>query len=349
MAALPILQHYVPQFLLRHFAAGDKQLIHVLDKRDSRTFASPVSKVGGQRGFYNVPRDTTKELLDQARSEGLDVETLGDIVISLEPALGRVENDAALVVERIVKDESIAGLDQHDRETLALFAAVQYVRVPRQRALHTKVVEAMRRSVSPFVEGDAEAAYARLGLALPTPAERANMHLHHLTLAPAYVPYFLEKTWFLERAPTDDPFCISDNPVTLWNYGPHGESGAYGIGTLGSEIALPLTPRYCLVMLCSSFLANIRGELQMLERLQAKGLALDPPETTRLDNFVEAADKGVPLDLDASNVTHFNWRQIYNASRYVYASDPRFALTRQVLQEEPETRFEPGVVTDHDR
>src|SRR5690349_11818469 len=110
MGELPKHQHFVPQLLLRRFAFGKKPQVHVLDKRDGRSFVAPVNRAASKRGYYNVPDQTTREVLELVRKDGFDVPAAEDVVLSLEPLLGAIESKAAHLIERVVRKESLAGL-----------------------------------------------------------------------------------------------------------------------------------------------------------------------------------------------------------------------------------------------
>lgn len=136
MAGSPKLHRYVPQFLLRPFSTGRNHLINVLDKRDVRVFLSAFNKVAAQRSFYDVPADITRKIVERGRAEGFDVSPFAeDLVIPFEPGSGRIESNAARVVQKIVRDESLAGLSDWDRTILALFATLQYLRAAAARDL----------------------------------------------------------------------------------------------------------------------------------------------------------------------------------------------------------------------
>jgi hypothetical protein len=153
MTELPRHQHFVPQLLLRRFAFGKKPQVHVLHKRDGRSFVAPVNRAASQRGYYNVPAHTTREVLEMARKDGFNVPVGEDVVLSLEPLLGTIESKAASLIERIVRKESLAGLTDDDREIVAYFATVQYLRVPHQRGMYGQMVDAVRERLGAMLEG----------------------------------------------------------------------------------------------------------------------------------------------------------------------------------------------------
>jgi hypothetical protein len=349
MTELPKLQHYVPQLLLRRFAFGKRQQVHVFDKREGKTFVAAINKTGAQRGYYNVPVSVTRQVIERVRHEGTDVAAAEHVVLSLEPALESLESRTAKVIERIVRKESLGGLSNDDRAILAYFATVQFLRVPHRRDMYHQLVDSLRERVGAMLEDmekDVDGELKRAGLGPVTPDDEAQMHLRHLIEAPSFMPYFLKKDWLLQRAPAGDPLYISDNPVTLWNHGARGESfvRGFGLGTLKSEIAMPLSPRLCLTIVCPTILEESRRTLATVAQLRAAGVRGAEEETARVREFVEAADAGHPLDLSHANVEHLNSRQVHMASRYLYGSDGRFALARKMLADDPSMCAGPRVM-----
>ena len=306
MSGLPKLQHYVPQFLLRHFANGRKRQLHVFDKRDGRTFVASVKSVAAERGFYDVPDDVAQRAFERARQDGVDLGPLGELVLSLEPTLCRIETEAANVIGRIVREESLKAVEPRDRAILALFATLQFLRSPGQRDLFEQLRVELRTRVGPLVRAkheDPEVEFERLGLGRMTRSTKAQMHLLHIGQAYEYLPYFFDKAWFLFKAAAGDSFYIGDNPVTLWNHGPRGPGFyGFGLGTPRSEIALPISARLCLVMLCPTLLDDSRRVARVFEKLQLLGFA--PNKTGYANDYrlVEAANSGRPLLL--TNARH---------------------------------------------
>ncbi len=85
-------QHYVPEMLLRNFARvgeGKEPQVFAFDKSTGRTFCAAVGKVATERRFNDVVID-------------------GDVVGSFEPALARVEAEAAAPLAKLLADEILA-------------------------------------------------------------------------------------------------------------------------------------------------------------------------------------------------------------------------------------------------
>jgi phospholipase C len=53
------VQHYVPQFLLKHFSTGKKNKVHVFDKQTGKTFLTNV-KISPQNQDSMIPDHGTR-------------------------------------------------------------------------------------------------------------------------------------------------------------------------------------------------------------------------------------------------------------------------------------------------
>lgn len=94
-----------------------------------------------------------------------------------------------------------------------------------------------------------------------------------------------------------------------------------GLATPGVEIAIPLTPRLCLVMLAADTVEIIRARAH-----QYTGVPKAPAEAADPRIMCAAFNTGSAVELHPENVTHLNARQIGFPSRDVYSVDGRFEL-----------------------
>src|SRR4051812_43596423 len=103
------IQHYVPQCLLRGFAAGKSDKVWAVDKSGDRpAFQTAIKNVAAEKDFYNFETP-----------EGL---------VTLEHALSGLETRVAGVLRRIRREERLDSITSADDEALALFTAVQLQR-----------------------------------------------------------------------------------------------------------------------------------------------------------------------------------------------------------------------------
>src|SRR3990170_1041495 len=92
-------QHYVPQFLLRHFAAGKKKHIYVYDKLHERSFKTAVRNAGAENAFYDCEHNGEK--------------------ITIDPKLAVLETLAAPIIKRIIENESLGSLNDKDKSIIS--------------------------------------------------------------------------------------------------------------------------------------------------------------------------------------------------------------------------------------
>lgn len=344
---LPKLQHYVPQFLLRRFGAGKKEQLHVFDKRTGKEFVSAVRNVAAERGYYNLPASVATQLWEAAKKAGLPGLEGDPPTLSLEPGLASIESQTSKVIERIVREESIASLSEDDRGTMALFAAIQFARAPQLRAMMVQLEDVMRQHVQEMARAmgrDPDQAAQQAGIPPRGADDHAATHLRHLISAPQYTPLFLMKHWVLVKAPPGHHLYIGDNPVTLHDATPPGQRLPFygiGLGTPGSEVAMPISSRLCLSMLAPDTAERIRDTGRKRRELAARGLR--PPIPAPVKDLFDAVEHGATVNLVPDNVTSLNARQVRFASRFVYSTDGRFDLVRQMIQDDPAMKGGPRI------
>jgi len=108
------VQHYVPQFLLRNFGTGKKDQINVFNKANDKTFVTNARNVAAESRFYDFKS--------------------GDMDVSVEPILSRIESAAKPVFKKIADASTLSSLNDDERLALAVFLAVQFVRTKASRA-----------------------------------------------------------------------------------------------------------------------------------------------------------------------------------------------------------------------
>jgi hypothetical protein len=162
-------QHYVPQFILRNFAAGTKKKkkaqVHVFDKHTGNSSVERIWDVAAEPGFYNLP---------------------GLASMSADPALTDLENRVAPIVARVVKENSLAHLSANDRVLIDAFCAAQMLRVPMWREQARTVNQALRKAVG---EQRADA----MGLEEATDEQLRTHGVLWLRDMPEFMPYFIDK------------------------------------------------------------------------------------------------------------------------------------------------------------
>ncbi|WP_290568100.1 DUF4238 domain-containing protein [Leeuwenhoekiella sp. UBA6783] len=212
-------QHYVPRFLLKNFSSRGRKFIWAYDKSNThhKITERPIRKVANEFYFYDQ--------IKNAR-EG-----------SFEYTLQFVENNAAPVFEKIIKEKSLRNLNSLEREKIALFIAAQIFRTKE----HLSETERMS---SEFI--------SKLKEAFNQPIANLNakwLWFSTLSKIPMYKDVLLKKVWHLIESKND--FLISDNPAVRQNSTVKApERGTLGLDSYGIEIYLPISPSFVIAIFC---------------------------------------------------------------------------------------------------
>lgn len=114
MAEVARKHHTVPQFYLKGFATKGRQpQIGTVQLPGDKRFVQSTSKASTRTDFYAIP----------GHEDGQDV---------FEKGLSRMEGEAATVIRKIT-EERVWPLPPDDRELLAAFLTMQFLRGPEQR------------------------------------------------------------------------------------------------------------------------------------------------------------------------------------------------------------------------
>lgn len=308
----PILQHYVPRFLLREFADESSGNVSVYDKHEMRSFTAKPTRIGAQKEFY-------------------DLEISESVILSVEEGLSDLEGEASRIISKIRKEESLANITREEKALLSYFIAVQSYRVPhmRDRLVH------MSQQIEERLEGmgiDPERVENWESLDRDGAKELTIRMMEEN--AQEIAPYIFDKSWLLQRTSPDQPFYISDNPVALHNDRDHGPFGNIGFGVAGIQIHFPLSSMLSLFIVCPSHEETIKqGENKVWDLITSSpgSSRLLWSHITRFSELGEALDTGRPVELERPNVVHHNSLQVRNAGRWIFASRDEFDLVEEMI------------------
>jgi hypothetical protein len=315
------LQHYVPRFVLRRFAAASKDTVHVYDKHRAKTFVAGTGKVAAENGLYDFEFD--------------------DENLTLEPGLAEVEGRAAHHIQQIIKDEYLHLSNPLERGELARFLAVQFVRTPAHREMWRDLdirMEAWLRQEG--MSDDFFAVDPRLGSR--ESAERAFIARSLIGAPEQFGPAFTAKDWVLMRADGENPYLIGDHPIVMHNSRGRGPRGNLGLTVLGIEIYFPLSAQLALGMMCESHGRDFREALrrmrqsELIEPGRRKGLSV-------AHEFVRAVESGEPARMEPENVEFLNSLQVARAERFLFSSDGDFSIAAKMISQHPNLRHGPRV------
>ena len=299
-------QHFVPQFYLKRFA-DTREMIYVFDKLTKRSFLAKVSDIANERYFYDFPingqdknQDFPADVDAQIELEGLDEATDPQLVEKAFAGLESTYSPAFAELLEII--EKGCPLSQEQKPLLAHFITMQLLRT---RETRNGIVELMETVLNTLAKEAVPEATKNYRIALKkehAPLEHASI-MFDPVLQDKMLYWLLQHIWLIGRNETDSPLYTSDQPVIRKS---HRGPGYAGIGSLGIEIVLPVTPKYALI-LCD------RRDFHLMAHLDCTHTALDK-----------------------ENVIHYNSLQIFQSHRYLYSLTGDFGFAVEVCAEHPE-------------
>lgn len=305
-------QHFVPEFLLRHFTQTGSDRIFAYDKWNDRIFPTTPEKAAKENGFY-------------------DFEVNG-VKASLEQPLDNLEGDAAPVILSLLKTRDLLGLSKGDKVTLALFCAVQMLRDKGARAMHLDMRDQMRERIKKMGIDPKEVK----GFDDPSDEEVRLSSIMQLAEAPKLLPYFLYyKNWSLMIAPDGTSLYTSDSPLTFHNDNKFGIFGNIGLTVEGIQIALPLSSHINLWITCDSIEAKFRKGYQ---EAALDGVSIHKPAMVKMRKMLAGISGKESFPMHPENVVRFNSLQVGKSERFVYSSTDDFSLARKMLAKTPDLK-----------
>ena len=313
----PKKHHYVPQFLLRNFAAGGTRLF-VFDKQTDKVFPANVADVAAENRLYEF--------------------SLGDVTATIEPSLADFESKAAGVLQEVLSNDNLADLTVYQRVVLSGLVAQLLLRSPQQRAAARHVNAELRQRVAAmgtdpdllpelqvFDDNEEKLYTARV---LPD-------------LMKQFIPVIAEKAWILHSVSKDETLYISDNPVAMHNEMKFGLRGNLGLAVEGIQVFLPVSCKRCLAMYCPSLKSGLEAAYEEYQRLRACPQPLPPSPPEEAVRFLGAFRTGKCSPLPKVSIEFVNSLQVWNAERYVYSGVDDFALARKMVANNPRLRTGP--------
>jgi hypothetical protein len=310
------VQHYVPQFVLRNFAAsGKKKHIYVFDKLHEKTFKTAIKNIGAENAFYDYNDNGSKS--------------------SIDPKLESLETITSPIIRRIVENESLGSLKAKDKSIISLFCAVQMLRVKSTR----ESLKELNDTLKDHIETGGYDINKVEGFKFMNEEEIKISSIHSVLTAGKLAPYFYSKVWLLLKAPKKSPFCISDNPISLYNSVKRPGRGTLGLKVKGIEVQFPLSKNLCLSMVCPSLIEQIDQGVKKAERLER---AIGITKTGFLNeakSILDSVFTGDARVLKPENIEHLNSLQVGMASRFIYSSTDDFSLVQDMLKDEPSLKY----------
>lgn len=238
--------HYIPQFLLRHFVCNiKKEQIYVFDKQTKKSFRTNISNIVCEKGFYDF------EL------EGVE--------LTIEPALAKLECNISDIHKGIIAHKKLNHLTHEEKIRLLHYVIIQRFRTRAEREL----IKDMNQKISQKIQNLGADPITIAGYRRFTEHNARLFNIRAITNAHELVPGLLNKTWMLLETDKKDPFYISDNPITLQNTMNPGYGGNLGFRAKGVEIYWPLSRTLALTLMCPSFEEELRSGYQRANEIHA--------------------------------------------------------------------------------
>lgn len=307
-------QHTVPRFLLDNFGfdtGGKAKQLFTLDKQSGRSYSQSVYDASTRNTFYNIENHPDK--------------------YSLEPILCEIETEASSVIRKIIQEQSLGNLSHEEKTKLAVFVVIQksrtYHGLQSIKALITGLSEHLLRvgakpeDLSRLIGSQDDSGLKNFFL------ETVLNHVEH-------AEYILNKSWLLYKTKNNDPYYISDNPITLHNDIDMGMFGNLGLDVHGIQIHMPISSTLTLAFMCPSHekkAAKAREQLQFIVDTDIRQL-IHIKNPKMIVDYADAYKKGIPIETTSENTKFLNSLQVTFAEQYVYCEKNEFGLAHEMLR-----------------
>jgi len=299
MTATSPKHHYVPQSLLRQFSVkGAGKQVHVYDKLTNAAYPAAINKTACEGNFNTYLSAGERR--------------------SFEAYYQPYDDALAVILATLADARDLRALTGQQLDALSHIVAVQLTRTKLARTSVTAFAEQMRERLRE--EGLAADA-------VPIPTEEDVKRAAALTLNEhrGLVQALNTKDLLLIESPGPH-FWLSDNPVVLFNTFPYG---MVGVGSMGSEVYMPLTPTLCLAFYCPSIRRKIPSFLELPQSEEVR---------SRYQRLLYSFSCGVPVDLGPNQTEFVNECQVRSSHRFLYSASDDFAFALLVLSKNADLR-----------
>lgn len=285
----PITQHYVPQFLLRNFKiqsyTGKESAIYTYDKVRNTSYQSTIKKTAAENYFY------------EARNENY----------SIEQELATYESLVSPIIAKILKNQSLKKLTKKEKKVLTRFICIQLMRGPAQREFISSlgiVLEQMN-----FFEN--------INIEKPTKEDDKIAHCKWILNAlHDFFHVIYNKDWTLQDAGSNE-LILGDNPIVLHRtFDDEYNVIKLGVGIPGVEIYFPISPRYCLMLVCKS----VRKKLAPTKNDIHNSCPIIKEKLKIMKSYADKLRLNSTMTLDNKSIIFLNKLQYDSSTRFIYSS-----------------------------
>jgi hypothetical protein len=331
--------HYVPQFLLKNFCFGKKNKVWVYDKKLDKKFETNIRNVASETKFYEMQgkeiiqrwNEDWKRMISDAPEGIKGALEKGEFNVSMEKGFNVLEENVSTIIQRIIKNNTIADLSADEKAVVALFFAVQMVRTKTY-------IDKIKYTNELLLKKIMEMGFTKEQASKSFPLDDTDLkffHMRQITDANKFLPYFLDKIWVLYKTSAGFSFYIGDNPIVLQNQNDTGFRGNLGLAVKGIEIYLPIAKNYVLALLCPSIgdmIIDVENKLNMVPNYQ--------PVVGRdyIMQMFRGIRTGAAVQIRAESITNLNYLQVLFSSRFVFANKDEFSLVEEMIKDDDNYR-----------
>lgn len=255
MEKLTINQHFVPQFLLKHFSSGTDQVVQVLDSTRQKHRDTSIRRVLSQNYFYDND-NTVENFLAE-----------------------KIEGPAASIIDSIV--EAPMRPIEAGNPALLTFIAVQMARTPGTKVQALSAIDGFsgvlfrqHAEIKGYPIEEVENLKWR-------PSDDRSLHNRILLRSTTHRWLLEDLSWHVLSNNTELPFVISDHPVVQYNWYLRASDAPSqtAMTKRGVQIFLPLSPSVTLALIDKDIykfgekrsihsVLNDRKDIELLNSLQ---------------------------------------------------------------------------------
>lgn len=293
-----IKQHFVQRKYLELYSGSEK--IHVFDKSTRKAFPSNVRDVANERYFYDVPE------LDAITGESQFLEKYFHPFETAAP-------EVMINLMTALDDGSFKELAKEDRDQLATYFSLQYMRTKESRVASTEVVEKILTEMA-FAVG--REMLEELGLKKEAIVAKVDedkipalhaIHILNEELRDELTEILKNHIWLIVVNHTATPLYTSDHPLVKKGHITHPVLAMNGLGSPGVEVDFPLSSKYLITMVDRTYFKQYES----------------------LDGRIHEVTK-------EETITWYNHLQVYQSYRQIFCNSPSFTLVEEMIQKNPD-------------
>ena len=322
-------QHYVPKFYLKHFSKGNNK-IHVFSKENNKKFCANISKVANEKYFYKIPDVSQLSNKESALTEKQIKQGIEELLASLDSKSSKallkffqhIQSDKLKTVRFRNDNVGLLEINKDLRYNLSTFFVLQDFRTKEHKEFIREFYTGHLNKFYQFMSNNSDEMkknndeLKKLGidpknLKVVPKDEAIDLFYLQSLLDKKHVlglsNILFNRKWSIGINNTNIPLFTSDHPLIKYSY----KNTLYRGGYSSDEIAIPLTPKYLLIMISPIFWKDI----------------------TILNN-----ENCMVQELKKENVIFYNHLQVGKSYNYVFSNTNEFYMMQKYLKRNPEAK-----------